>query len=184
MKKYNILILSVLLVMAVSCAALAQGKLRLVIIRHGEKLAKQDNLSCTGLNRSLKLITVLNKKIGVPEYIYVPSVGNGPSTTHSRMFQTITPFAANYSLSINSSFKSTDYNGIVKDLKHKQGTVLFVWEHESIAGLAKALGIKGSQLNWKDSDFDSIWIITGKGKSRVMTVDKEGIIPGNICGPY
>ena len=184
MKKCNLLVLLLLAFLTMSLSAEAQGKLKLVIIRHGEKLPKQDNLSCAGLNRSLKLINVLNKKIGIPDYIYVPSIGNGNNTTHARMFQTVTPFAANYSLSINSNFKEDDFEGILADLKHKEGTVLFVWEHENIPALAKALGIKGKNLNWKDSDFDSIWMITGKGKSRVLTIDKEGIMPGKNCGPY
>lgn len=184
MKKYLSILLLLLACLTVSLSVRSQGKLKLIIIRHGEKLDKQDNLSCAGLNRSLKLIAVLKKKIGVPDYIYVPSVGNGETTTHSRMFQTVSPFAITNSLSINTGFKSDDFDGLIKDLKHKEGTVLFVWEHENIAGLAKALGIKGKKLNWGDNDFDSMWIITGKGKSRVLTVDKEGIIPGKNCITY
>jgi len=161
----------------------SQSKLKIVIIRHGEKQEKFENLNCMGLNRSLKLINVLHQKIGLPDYIYVPSVGNGSKTTHSRMFQTISPFAINYNLSINSNYQSTDLDKIVKDLEGKKGLVLFVWNHESIMSLAKALGVKGKQ-NWGDNDYDSMWIITGKGKNRVLQADREGITPGKVCGPY
>lgn len=180
MKKYISIVFLILTCLSLSLSVRSQGKYKFIIIRHGEKQDKLENLNCAGLNRSLKLISVLNKKIGVPDYIYVPSVGNGNTTTHSRMFQTITPFAVNYNMSINSNYKSNDFEGILGDIKQKEGTILFVWEHQSIGELAKALGIKG-KLKWSDSDFDSIWIITGKGKSRVLTIDKEGIIPGKTC---
>jgi len=161
----------------------AQSKLKIVIIRHGEKLDKYENLDCRGLNRSLKLVDVLYKKIGIPDQIYIPSVGNGNKTTHARMFQTISPFASAHNLSINSKYSGTNFDGILKDLDKKQGTVLFVWDHENIAALANALGVKG-KLNWSDADFDSIWIITGKKKNRVLQKDKEGIVPAGNCGPW
>ncbi len=181
MKKYILTCLLALACLIVSLAVKAQDKLKLVIIRHGEKQEKYENLNCMGLNRSLKLISVLNIKIGIPDYIYVPAVGNGSKTTHSRMFQTISPFAINYNLSINTNFEGDDFDGLLKDLDKRKGTVLFVWNHENIAALAKALGIKGKKLSWNDSDFDSIWIITGKGKNRILTIGKEGIVPGRNC---
>lgn len=173
--------LCALFCLASSFSANSQNKLKLVIIRHAEKQDKFENLSCMGLNRSLKLVDLLNKKIGVPDYIYVPSVGNGARTSHSRMFQTITPLAVKYNLSINTAFKGTDFDRILKDLDQKSGTVLFVWDHENIKALAEALGIKKRKLNWNNTDFDSIWIITGKGKNRTLTVDREGIVPSANC---
>lgn len=161
----------------------AQSKLKIVIIRHGEKLEKYENLSCAGLNRSLKLVSVLYKKIGVPDHIYIPSIGNGAKTTHARMFQTISPFASAYNVSINSKYSGKDFEGIVRDLDKKQGTILFVWDHENIAALAKALGVK-EKLNWGDNDFDAVWIITGKKKNRVLEKDSEGIVPSKNCGTW
>lgn len=179
MKKYLIAFLLLTFTAAFSTAQ-AQGKFKFVIIRHAEKQDKNDNLSCAGLNRSLKLAEVLHQKIGIPAYVYIPSVGNGARTTHSRMFQTVTPFAVTYNLNINSKFKGDDFKSLLKDLSKKEGLVLFVWNHENIAALANALGIAG-KLEWKDSDFDTIWTITGKGKSRKLQVDKENIIPQNNC---
>lgn len=161
----------------------AQSKLKIVIIRHGEKQDKLENLSCAGLNRSLKLVSVLYKKIGVPDYIYIPSIGNGAKTTHARMFQTISPFASAYDVSINSKYSGSSFDGIIKDLDKKQGIVLFVWDHENIAALAKALGVQG-KLDWSGADFDSVWIITGKKKNRVLQRDREGIVPSKNCGAW
>ena len=97
------------------------------------------------------------------------------------MFQTITPFVVRYNLSINSAFKGSDFNSIAKDLVGKKGTVLFVWDHDNIQQLAKALGAKAKKVNWDDSDYDSIWIISGKGKNKELTITKEGIVPGANC---
>jgi hypothetical protein len=56
------------------------GIKRIIIIRHGEKPDKGDNLSCKGLNRALQLPDVIYKKFGVPERIYTPTPDIGGST--------------------------------------------------------------------------------------------------------
>lgn len=181
MKKRIFTCICVLSCLMLNLPARSQGKLKIIIIRHAEKQEKNENLSCMGLNRSLKLVNVLYQKIGVPDYVYVPSVGNGSKTTHSRMFQTISPFVIRYNLSVNTAFKGTDFNQIVKDLKDKKGTVLFVWDHENIRKLAVSLGVDAAKTKWDDQDFDGIWVITGKGKSRTLTIDHEKIMPAAGC---
>jgi hypothetical protein len=179
MKKNALAVLCVLCCLVLPLIVKSQTKI--VIIRHGEKQEQNENLNCKGLNRSLKLTNVLYKKIGMPAAIYVPSLGNGNQTSHSRMFQTITPFAVKYNISINSSFDGTDFTSIAKELKHKKGTILLVWNHGNIPALAKALGIKHQKPVWNQNDFDSIWIITGTGKDKVLKVDREGILPRADC---
>lgn len=181
MKLSNVFLL-VIFLLGVSHVASAQQKdLKVVIIRHGEKGATGDNLNCQGLNRALALPKVLYAKFGIPAYILVPALGQGKSTSHSRMFQTITPFAGKYNISINTDFDSTDYKDIKDYLKGKSGTALLVWDHQSIEGLAKSFGIKDEKLKWKDSDYDSIWIIDMKKGQKVLTRSAEGIRPGTAC---
>lgn len=157
-------------------------QLRVVIIRHGEKPVSGDNLSCQGLNRSLALPPVLDSLFGVPGHTYVPTIQTGKSTSSVRMFQTITPFAVRYNLKVNSNYAETDTAKVAADVSKKTGTVLMVWEHHNIPGIARNLGVKGVP-DWKGSDFDSIWIIQFiKGKSRpVMTIAQENIIPSPAC---
>lgn len=181
MKKTFLSFFLLLFCLTSSFSLKAQSDLKIVIIRHAEKQTQNENLNCMGFNRSLKLVNVLYKKIGVPSAIYIPSIGNGSTTTHSRMFQTITPFAVKYNVSINSSFSGNDFDGLTKDIKGKSGTILLVWNHGSIAALTKALGIKGQQLKWSENDFDSMWVLTGKRKSRVLKTDREGITPAAGC---
>jgi hypothetical protein len=165
---------------AISIGAAAAPE-KVVIIRHGEKPAQGDNLSCQGENRALQLSKVLHEKFKTPDYTYVPSLGLGKSTSHSRMFQTVSPFAIKYNLAVNSKFGEKDYGGVAKNVLGKTGTVLLVWEHSAIPGLAQALGVDNPP-SWDGKDFDSIWVITfADGKASLSTTGKEGITPSADC---
>ena len=154
--------------------------LKIVLIRHGEKPNTGDNLSCQGLNRAMELPKVLHTKFGVPDFTFVPSVKTGKSTSRARMFQTVTPFASQYNLTVNSKFAEEDYKGLTAHLLTKSGTILLVWEHNAIKAIAAELGIK-EHLKWPDSDFDSIWIITFPKGTATLTKDKEGLNPSSDC---
>ena len=155
--------------------------LRIVLIRHGEKPKDGSGLNCRGINRAKALPAVLYAKIGLPGLIYVPSVAEGDATKHSRMSQTITPFAEKYHLPMNSDYKVNNIKSIAKDVLKQKGTVLVVWEHNGLEDLAEQLGVKEKQ-HWDDKDFDTIWIITfsKKGKARLQ-VDHEGLHPSAKC---
>ncbi|EUJ10778.1 hypothetical protein Meth11DRAFT_1606 [Methylophilaceae bacterium 11] len=154
--------------------------LKVVIIRHAEKPADGDNLSCQGQNRALQLSQVLHQKFKLPDYLYVPSLDADKNTSHSRMFQTITPFAVKYNLTINSKYEDNDYEGVANNVFKKRGTVLMVWSHQSIPKLARALGLKDAP-QWEDADFDSIWILTYQHHKPTLTLDQEGLNPSSNC---
>ncbi|WPU93473.1 histidine phosphatase family protein [Mucilaginibacter sabulilitoris] len=166
----------------VAVDALAQGKnLRLIFIRHAEKPDDGDNLSCMGLNRAMKLPEVLKAKFGVPSYVYVPALHLGKSTPRGRMFQTVSPFAIKYNLTVNSSFEEENAAGLAVELTAKKGTILIVWEHSQIKPILKALGLNVKNLQWPNDDFDTIWIVGYKKGKPFLTVDKEGITPMANC---
>jgi len=152
-----------------------KATLTIYFIRHGEKPDTGDNLSCEGFNRSIQLPKVLHDKIGIPAYVFVPKLGLGKSTSQSRMFQTVSPFAIKYNLAVNTSYKETDSVQVAKELKLLTGTVLVVWEHSSIAPIIRQLGVKDPGLKWPGSDFDSIWIVTFKNGTPKFSKSKEGI---------
>jgi hypothetical protein len=165
-----------------TCTTNAQNKsLKLIFIRHAEKPDGGDNLSCVGLNRALKLPEVLKAKFGLPDRVYVPALHLGKSTPRSRMFQTISPFAIKYNLTINSSFEEEDAKDIASDLEGRKGTILIVWEHSQIKPILKALGLTVKGLQWPDNDFDSIWIVDYKKGNPYLTISKEGIKPAAGC---
>lgn len=154
--------------------------LKVVIIRHAEKAKDGDNLSCQGQNRALQLANVLHQKINKPDFTYVPALKLDKATKHSRMFQTVTPFAVKYDLTINSKYATDDYDALAKSVLKKEGTVLMVWSHREIANVAKALGVEDAP-EWQDSDFDSMWEISyHKGKANLM-VSQEGLNPTTAC---
>jgi hypothetical protein len=156
------------------------NNLKVVIIRHAEKAKDGDNLSCQGQNRALQLANVLQQKINKPDFTYVPALKLDKATKHSRMFQTVTPFAVKYDLTINSKYATDDYDALAKSVLKKEGTVLMVWSHSEIANLAKALGVEDPP-QWDDADFDSIWAITYAEGEAQLTQDVEGLNPPMAC---
>lgn len=154
--------------------------LKVVIIRHGEKPNDGDNLSCQGHNRALQLAAVLHAKINIPDEIYVPSLKSDDATKHSRMFQTVSPFAIKYNLPINSKYSSDENEKIAKSVFKKDGVVLMVWEHNAIQELVGALGFDAAP-QWADADFDSIWIVNYQDGNAKLSMDKEGINPSAEC---
>lgn len=153
---------------------------RVVIIRHAEKPENGDNLSCRGLNRALQLPDLLKKKIGIPDYIFVPAINTGKNTSTARMYQTIVPFAVKYNLSINSKYDVNDAKDLAKDIVQRSGTVLVVWEHDNIDNIAKALGLQNVS-KWPGSDFDSMWILDFEAGKVTLKQDKEGLNPSAEC---
>lgn len=182
MKIFKILLL---IVLGINSAVFAQNtnldNLKIVFIRHAEKPEKGDNLTCQGLNRALQLPKMLKDKFGIPAYIFVPAIGLGESSKHARMFQTVSPFAIKYNLTINTSHEEKDSLLIAKDLESKSGTILLVWEHKAIAPIVRALGVNAPNLKWPDDDYDNIWIVTFKNGAATFTKDKEGITPSSGC---
>jgi len=166
-----------------SCGQSKSGKtndLRVVLIRHGEKPEDGDNLSCSGLNRALKLPEVIKNKYGIPDYIYVPAPGTGKKTKNCRMLQTATPLAVKYNLNINTNYNVDEADKLANSIAKNSGTILVVWEHKELASIAEMLGVKG-KLQWDPSDYDSIWVITFKKGNAILTRDAEGIKPSASC---
>ena len=163
--------------------------LRIVIIRHGEKPAEGDNLSCAGFNRALALPAVLNRLLPAPpNFTFVPVIGtDDKDTTRVRMLQTVMPYAVQHNLTINSDFRVANSKAFARQLRKLRGTVLVVWEHHSIVDIAKDLGLE-NVTDWPDTDFDSIWTISfsgggakGKAKHPVLAKSRQHNRPSAIC---
>ena len=182
MKKRTFLTSSLGMLLLFNMALSAQSRsLKLVFVRHAEKSANGDNLTCQGFNRSILLSGLLYKRFGRPENIYVPSVKPGSVTKHIRMLQTISPFVIKYDLKINSEFDSEDYEGIGKALLQENGTVFIIWDHKGIPPILEYLGISSGILDWPGNDFDSIWIVTFSHKEPTLVKDKERLNPAAGC---
>ena len=183
MKTIKLLLACIITFTCQSLMAQAQisKSLKLVIIRHGEKDPTGDNLNCMGLNRALQLPKIMVARFGVPSQVYVPSVNSGKATTHARMLQTATPLAAKYNLTINSKYDVDDVEKLSRNLEAQKGTIFVIWEHNTIVDILKSLGIKTKGMEWPDSDFDSIWIVTYASGKAVLSKATEGLKPNNNC---
>jgi len=180
--KVMIVLLPVILILNYRCESQPGSNLRqVVIIRHAEKPDKGDNLSCQGFNRALALPAVLYAKYKLPDHIFVADIKSGKSTNQARMYQTIVPFAIKYNLDIDTRYAAEDVKALVEAIQKSSGYVLVVWEHNGIEDLVQKLGVENKDLKWKDSDYDSIWIVTFKDGKAVLNVDKENINPGTAC---
>jgi hypothetical protein len=182
-RKLKLIFFSVAIVYCGSCFSQSNPTVtvkKIIFIRHGEKPEQGDNLSCKGLNRSLQLPAVLLKKFGVVDHILVPALKNGNSTNHSRMFQTISPYAIQQHLNINTKFDESESKAIANAITYLNGTVLLVWEHKSILKILKELGIK-ENIQWRDNDYDSIIIITYKNGIPILKRDTENLNPADKC---
>ena len=154
--------------------------LKVVIIRHAEKPVAGDNLSCQGQNRALQLPAILAKKFIKPDYTYVPALKSDKSTAHSRMFQTVTPLAVKYDLTINSKYRQNEYADVAKSVLKKNGVVLMVWSHSEMPDLVRALGVDNAP-KWADEDFDSIWLVTYANGKATLAADNQGLKPATNC---
>ena len=185
---YLALLLAISAILLTSCDDKKHGSdknspninLKVVIIRHGEKPKDGDNLSCQGQNRALQLAAVLHAKLNIPEAIYVPALKSDDATKHSRMFQTISPFAIKYNLPINSKYSADENEKIAKSVFNNNGVVLMVWQHSAIQALSSALGVDAAP-QWADDDFDSIWMINYQDGKATLAMDKQGINPALAC---
>lgn len=180
-RKLPIYIILAFLMLIINMPVWAQNNLKVVLIRHAEKPAQGDNLNCQGLNRSMQLPSVLVKKFGIPNYVYVPNLSAGKGTKRSRAFQTILPLSIKYNLNINSSFDVEDGKNMASDITTKKGTVLICWEHKELTKIIKALGVKSGNLKWVENDYDGIWIVTYQKGKAIFSIDKENLKPKNNC---
>lgn len=166
---------------AARTAAIGDAQLKVILIRHAEKPRKGDNLTCQGVNRSMELTPVLYSRFGLPVAIYVPAMHFGDNTKHSRMFQTIVPFAAKYNLPISGKFHEDDTAELAREIREQKGTVFVVWEHSRLPAIAHSLGIQDPTLTWSDDDYDSMWIITYQDGVAHMERSSEGLHPSPAC---
>lgn len=152
-----------------------------VIIRHGEKPKHGDNLNCAGLNRALKLASVL-PRFGNFQQIYAPRLDALNNTTVSaRMFQTALPYTAKYNAKINTMYGKNNESAVAAAIRKDSGDILMVWEHNRIPLLAREFGVVNFPQSWNNNDFDSVWIITFPAGIATLKRSQENIIPSNSC---
>ena len=145
----------------------------IVLLRHGEKpAAGLGQLDCQGLNRALALPAVLSRRFGRPAAIFAPNPATkvrdeGGVFDYVRPLATIEPTAIALGLPVDASVGFTDVDGLQQRLgePHLRGALVFVaWEHVRIVTIVRSLlarhnGDAAAVPEWKDDDFDSIYVV-------------------------
>lgn len=161
----------------------------IVIVRHGEKPSNGlGQLSCQGLNRSLKLPNVLESKFGKPDAIFAPNpskqkADRGVMYDYIRPLATIEPTAIKLGMPVNTQigFDETDkVASILMDKKFQDSTVFVAWEHHLAVNIAKKLTAREPSIkvpDWANDDFDSIYVIKigQMGKKVTFTKDSQNL---------
>lgn len=160
----------------------------LVFIRHAEKpTLGLGQLSCQGLNRSLKIPHVLFTKFGHPDFIYAPNPGDlkndkGHDYYYIRPLATIEPTAISLNMPVILKYGFKDHQAMTEELldKSKVNSTIFVaWEHHLAAQIVEnILTVVNGQSNpitWDDSDFDTILVVKIKDHKAQLIQDSEGL---------
>lgn len=179
--------------MALAWAPAQADSATIVIVRHGEKPALGlGQLSCQGLNRSLALAPVLLSRYGTPVAIYAPNpallkTDKGIRYAYIRPLATIEPLAIRVGLPVNIKWGMTSIDPLAAHILAAvpPGTQVVAWEHHLGELLARRLlsrlgGDPDVVPHWKDSDFDSIFVIrvseSEQGLRQVsFSHDQEGL---------
>lgn len=152
----------------------AVAKETLVLFRHGEKPAGgYGQLTCQGLNRALKLPTVLVDKYGMPDALFAPDPSGQVSDPagkfdYVRALATIEPTAVRLGMPIHADRAFTDIAGLESDLTrsdYADSLVFVAWEHVKLDKLVKKIvadygGDPDVVPKWPNSDYDSLFVLT------------------------
>jgi hypothetical protein len=145
----------------------------IVLLRHGEKPpAGLGQIDCQGLNRALALPPVLVQRFGRPAAIFAPNPATrvrdpGGVFDYVRPLATIEPTAIALGLPVDASIGFTDLARLEERLgqPHLHGALVFVaWEHLRIVTIVRSLlarhgGDAGVVPEWRDDDYDSIYVV-------------------------
>lgn len=139
----------------------------IIIVRHGEKPASDlGQLSCQGLNRSLKLPAYFKAHFHTPNAIYAPnpSVQNA-GFSYVRPLATIEPTAISLTMPVNTQIGYNEPKLLVSELlkaSHHSDTIIVAWEHKAIekiaAQLLKHFHNPATVPAWPGSDYNRVYV--------------------------
>ena len=167
--------LSIIFVIAgfLPAGTLAADRQTIVVIRHAEKPARGlGQLTCTGLQRALRLPDWLAANFDRPDAIYAPDPsvrateihGDGQRYDYVRPLITIAPTAISLGMPINTQLPFNDSGRLADELllpKYRNSTLYVAWEHLQIMNLAEVLlrrlDAEGTVPDWPNSDYDTVF---------------------------
>lgn len=162
-----------LLPLSTGAADAAESVETIVLIRHGEKPPQGlGQLNCQGLNRSLRLPSVIKARFGVPAAIFVPNPADqktdkGTAYDYVRPLATVEPMAVSFGLPVNAGIGVEDISKLkdrLEDKAYANALVVVAWEHKQLVKLARKMmkdheGDPDAVPKWQGDDFDGIYVV-------------------------
>jgi hypothetical protein len=141
---------------------------QVLIIRHGEKPKKGNELNSAGRKRAVKLAPFFETNPAVNQYGQIAAIyamAPKDATGTLRPIETVTPTAQALGLTLNTSFQKDEITALAQSILsnplYNGRTVLICWEHDVIPTITAALGLETSPKSWDgDKVFDRMWILT------------------------
>ncbi len=174
--------LAIQLLFLISALAAAAQPARIILIRHGEKPDDQNDahLSEKGRDRAERVVKWLSEgKVlgtnGAPVALYAAApTAKGHNL---RCVQTLEPTARHLGLTIRVPRDRDDFALLARELlrdKSLRGkNVVVCWVHDFLPDFAAALGVKPPPPKWKDSDYDTAYVITFPEGKATLEREKE-----------
>jgi broad specificity phosphatase PhoE len=162
-----------LLPLSTGAANAAESVETIVLIRHGEKPPQGlGQLNCQGLNRSLRLPSVIKARFGVPAAIFAPNPADqktdkGTAYDYVRPLATVEPMAVSFGLPVNAGIGVEDISKLkdrLEDKAYANALVVVAWEHKQLVKLARKMmkdheGDPDAVPKWQGDDFDGIYVV-------------------------
>ncbi|KAF5572851.1 phosphoglycerate mutase family [Fusarium pseudoanthophilum] len=160
------------------------------MIRHGEKPAEHKGkephgLSAQGKERANDLVNVFGANS--PYNIgYIMAEHPHKDGGRDRPWKTVEPLGDALGLEVYTNIHRDDYAGAASQALSFDGpgNVLLCWEHKSLEGIAKAIGIQGyaaetgwtGEVKYPGDRFDLIWVVPPP-YTEITVVGSE-LVPG------
>ena len=110
---------------------------------------------------------------GLPQVLLACHPSHKGHTLRPR--ETLLPLAHHLKLEVQTPFESKDYaqlaHALLHDPAYRGKAVVVCWVHDSMPAFAAALGVTPEPPKWKDSDYDSAYVITlPEGRAHLKTI--------------
>jgi hypothetical protein len=160
-----------------------------LLIRHAEEPPKAEasiHLSEVGKKRAEALHRLFEPEGKRPAAFPKPDflIAVKPSGKSSRSLETLEPLAKQLGLTLATDFQKEEAEKLAQavfhDPKYAGKTVLIAWNHSVLPDLARAFKAGSVPMEWKESQYDRIWMIRyGPGGAAEFQDLPQSLLPGD-----
>lgn len=179
------------LALAAAClagaAVAAASPAQVILLSHAEKPPTGSELNEAGARRAAALARLFQTDPRVRTHGAVAAIyAMAPPGTNGsvRPIRTMEPTAAALHLTIDTRFQREDVKALAKAIRKDKAldgkTVVICWEHKMIPEIVSALGWANPPAQWRDGDYDRLWVLDFEGGVPVAFHDlPQKLLPGD-----